>query len=94
MNTANIVGNDRIPAIEGRELQVLDPATDELVATVPDSGPEETRRAIDAAASAFEQWRLVPPSERAEVLLTFADALKMPSVEQALSPTNPKRNQY
>ncbi|MBC01684.1 MAG: succinate-semialdehyde dehydrogenase (NADP(+)) [Phycisphaerae bacterium] len=76
MNTANIVGNDRIPAIEGRELQVLDPATDELVATVPDSGPEETRRAIDAAASAFEQWRLVPPSERAEVLLTFADALK------------------
>ena len=75
MNTANIVGNHRIPAAKDREMMVLDPATDELVATVPDCGAAETIQAIDAAADAFQRWRLVPAADRASVLLAFAEAL-------------------
>ena len=75
MNTANIVGNQRIPAANGREMPVVDPATDELVATVPDCGPTETLQAIQAAADAFKLWRLVPPAQRANVLVDFASIL-------------------
>ena len=75
MNTANIVGNQRIPAANGREMPVVDPATDELVATVPDCGPTETLQAIQAAADAFKLWRLVPPAQRAKVLVDFASIL-------------------
>lgn len=75
MKTTNIVGDSRIRAKDGREIEVLDPATDELVATVPDSGPTETIAAVDAAAKAFETWRLVPVSERAAITRRFAESI-------------------
>ncbi|MCP4833199.1 MAG: aldehyde dehydrogenase family protein, partial [Phycisphaera sp.] len=75
MKTTNIVGDSRIRAKDGREIEVLDPATDDVVATVPDSGPAETIAAIDAAAKAYETWRLVPVSERAAITRRFADSI-------------------
>ena len=75
METSNIIGGDRIRASSGRELAVLDPATDEVVASVPDGGGAEATLAVDAAARAFEEWRRVPPSDRATVMRGFAESL-------------------
>ncbi|MGI5126844.1 NAD-dependent succinate-semialdehyde dehydrogenase [Pseudonocardia sp. CA-107938] len=47
---------------------VHDPATGEVVATVPDAGVDEARRAADAAASALPGWAATPPRRRSEVL--------------------------
>ncbi|WP_210270245.1 NAD-dependent succinate-semialdehyde dehydrogenase [Aureimonas sp. ME7] len=51
-----------------RTIEVVDPATGEVVATVPDLGAAETRQAIEAAAAAFPAWRATPPAKRAEIL--------------------------
>jgi succinate-semialdehyde dehydrogenase/glutarate-semialdehyde dehydrogenase len=52
----------------GAAIPVDNPATGEIIGTVPKMGAAETRRAIDAAARAFEQWRQRTARERAVVL--------------------------
>ena len=76
MNTRNLIGNRWIDAAAGRGLEVLDPATDEIVAVVPDLGPGETREAIDAAAEAQEGWGRTTAEVRAAMLDRLAERLK------------------
>jgi acyl-CoA reductase-like NAD-dependent aldehyde dehydrogenase len=52
--------------------QILNPATEEVVATVASAPVEETDAAIEAAARAFETWRTVAPADRARLLRAFA----------------------
>jgi succinate-semialdehyde dehydrogenase/glutarate-semialdehyde dehydrogenase len=52
----------------GRTIQVDDPATGEVIGTVPRLGPAETKQAIDAAAAAFPEWRARTAKERSVVL--------------------------
>jgi succinate-semialdehyde dehydrogenase / glutarate-semialdehyde dehydrogenase len=49
-------------------IAVVDPATEEPFAEVPDQGPAEARAAVDAAAAALPGWAATAPRERAEVL--------------------------
>jgi acyl-CoA reductase-like NAD-dependent aldehyde dehydrogenase len=53
-------------------LEVVNPATEEIVTTVELTSLEETDRAIERAASAFPGWRAVAPGERAALLRRFA----------------------
>jgi acyl-CoA reductase-like NAD-dependent aldehyde dehydrogenase len=53
-------------------MRVLNPATEEVVATVEPTGLPETDRAIDRAARAFDGWRAVTPGDRARLLRRFA----------------------
>ncbi len=52
----------------GACIDVRNPATGELVGSVPDFGAAETRRAIDAAEAAFHPWRAKTAGERAKIL--------------------------
>ena len=52
----------------GASLEVRNPATGELVGSVPSFGAAETRRAIDAAQAAFHPWRAKTAGERAKIL--------------------------
>ena len=54
---------------------VINPATGELLATVPRMGATETRRAIEAAADAFPSWRERPAAERAALLRRMRDLM-------------------
>jgi malonate-semialdehyde dehydrogenase (acetylating) / methylmalonate-semialdehyde dehydrogenase len=47
---------------------VTNPATGEIVAKVPLSGREEVARAVEAAASAYSEWRRTPPEDRIQPL--------------------------
>ena len=47
---------------------VNNPATDEILGTVPDMGTAETRRAIEAANRAWPAWRAKTGKERAAIL--------------------------
>jgi len=57
-----------VGADNGATRKVHNPATGELVSTVPDATAIETRRAIDAAHRAFAGWRARSADERARVL--------------------------
>ncbi len=54
---------------------VVDPATEQLVATIELATVEETDEAIRRASAAFETWRHVAPADRARLLRRFAAAI-------------------
>ncbi|BBH67729.1 NAD-dependent succinate-semialdehyde dehydrogenase [Actinoplanes sp. OR16] len=47
---------------------VIDPATLQTIAEVPDQGLDEARRAVDAAHAAFSAWSRTAPRRRSEIL--------------------------
>ena len=67
------------------QLPVLDPATREIIGTVPQSGAAEIDRAVAGAREAFETWSRVPVVERARLMFRFADALERRREELAIS---------
>jgi len=52
---------------------VVNPATEQVVATIEQPGLEATDQAIDRAQAAFATWRTVAPADRARLLRRFAD---------------------
>jgi len=70
-----LVGGQWINADGGSTLTVENPATGDLLGTVPDAGAAETRRAIEAASKALPAWRAKTAAERATLLHKLADLI-------------------
>ncbi|ADG18149.1 succinic semialdehyde dehydrogenase [Paraburkholderia atlantica] len=68
LRQAMLIDGKWVQADSGETIDVVNPATGELVARVPNGGASETRRAIDAAERAMRGWRKTLPKERAKVL--------------------------
>lgn len=64
------IGNDADTRIE-----VRNPATNQVVGTVPNAGQEETCRAIAAAERAFLLWRATTAEHRARILRKWFDLM-------------------
>ncbi|MBD7976787.1 NADP-dependent succinate-semialdehyde dehydrogenase [Serpens gallinarum] len=62
-------------ADSGQALQVTNPATNEVLGSVPKMGAAETRRAIDAANRALPAWRALTAKERAQKLRRWHELL-------------------
>jgi betaine-aldehyde dehydrogenase len=65
------------------EFDVLDPSTGEVVETVRLAGPSDVDAAVEAAATAFEEWSRATPVERATVLAKAATLLEERAEELA-----------
>jgi acyl-CoA reductase-like NAD-dependent aldehyde dehydrogenase len=57
-------------------IQVVEPATAEVMAELPRAGFEETDAAVGRAKAAFPAWRAVAPRDRGTLLRRLADALE------------------
>jgi len=57
-------------------LDVTNPATQEVIATVPCATDAEVERAVEAAKAAFETWKETPVGERARLMLRYQALLK------------------
>jgi acyl-CoA reductase-like NAD-dependent aldehyde dehydrogenase len=57
-------------------IQVLEPATAEVMAEVPQAGLEETDAAVARAKEAFPAWRSIAPADRSSLLHRLANALE------------------
>lgn len=55
-------------ADSGDTISVNNPASDEILGTVPKMGANETRRAIEAANAAWPAWRAKTAKERADII--------------------------
>jgi acyl-CoA reductase-like NAD-dependent aldehyde dehydrogenase len=64
--------------------QVVNPATEQEVATVELASVEQTDAAIERAQLAFQQWRNVAPADRGRLLRQFAAAVDGAREELAL----------
>ncbi|MGS1096780.1 NAD-dependent succinate-semialdehyde dehydrogenase (plasmid) [Aquamicrobium terrae] len=69
------VGGHWMEADDGRRFEIRNPADGSLVATVPDLGRAEVRRAIEAANAAWPQWRASTGKQRAAILRKWADLM-------------------
>ena len=58
------------------QISVVEPATEEVMATLPRAGAEETDAAVARAKRAFPAWRSVAPADRSALLHRLADALE------------------
>ena len=66
---------------------VVNPATEETIAELPDVGVEETDAAVAAAKAAFPAWRAVAPADRARLLRRLAASVEEHAEELALLET-------
>src|SRR5881409_3923663 len=72
----NIVNGREVASSTGRTFENRNPANKhDLIGLFQDSGPEDARCAVAAAAEAFRTWRNVPAPRRAEVLYRAAQVL-------------------
>jgi acyl-CoA reductase-like NAD-dependent aldehyde dehydrogenase len=71
-----LIGGEWVDSAGGNTFDDLDPFTGDVVARVPAGGREDTRRAIDAAASAFPAWSKTPPAVRQQIFMRAADILE------------------
>ncbi|MCL4288252.1 MAG: aldehyde dehydrogenase family protein, partial [Thermoleophilia bacterium] len=56
-------------------IEVVEPASAEVMAEVPRAGAEDVDDAVARAKEAFPGWRAIAPGERAKLLHGLADAL-------------------
>jgi succinate-semialdehyde dehydrogenase/glutarate-semialdehyde dehydrogenase len=59
----------------GKTVDVTNPATGEILGTVPYCGADETKRAIDAANESLDAWRSKTAGERSAILRKWQDLL-------------------
>ncbi|MDP2699838.1 MAG: NAD-dependent succinate-semialdehyde dehydrogenase [Thalassospira sp.] len=62
-------------AISGKTVAVTNPATGDVLGTVPDMGRDETAQAVVAAARAFDTWKRKTHAERAAILECWHDLM-------------------
>jgi 1-pyrroline dehydrogenase len=72
----NFVGGEWIEPAEGGTMEVLNPATGDVIAEVSASTEEDVDRAVEAAERALPEWLETTPRERAERLFKLADLLE------------------
>ena len=71
-----LIGGERVGAVDGRTIEVIDPATGEVIATVPRGGPADVGAAIDAAEAAFPAWRDTSATERGALIARWAQLVR------------------
>jgi len=71
----NLIGGEWVDAAGGETMEVINPATGETIAEVPNASAEDVDRAVQAAKTALPEWLDTTPGERAEFLLRLADAI-------------------
>jgi len=69
------LNGDWIDADSGETIPVSNPASGEILGTIPKLGREETRRAIEAADAAWPLWREKTAGERSKILRRWQDLM-------------------
>jgi acyl-CoA reductase-like NAD-dependent aldehyde dehydrogenase len=70
------IGGEWIEPSGAEPIEVVNPTTEEVVATVPGCTPVEVDRAVEAAREAFEGWSRTPREERARLIAAIAAGLE------------------
>src|SRR5690242_10319709 len=72
------IGGERRDARTAEWIDVVNPFTEERIGTVPESGAAEVDAAVQAARTALTAgpWADTTPTERAELIRRFTDALE------------------
>lgn len=75
LRTCNLIAGRWQPAAGGAEHLVINPSNLQVLASVPASGAEDARAAVDAAHAAGPSWAALTPKERGAILRRWADLI-------------------
>lgn len=74
---AMLIDGEWVAAQSGKTFDVMNPATDEVIAKVAEAGPADVDRAVKAARRAYDEgWRDTTAQERGRVLLRLAERMR------------------
>jgi acyl-CoA reductase-like NAD-dependent aldehyde dehydrogenase len=68
-----LVDGERVGAVSGATLDVVNPATNQVIGQIPRCDERDVEAAVAAAKRAAPAWRAAEPQLRAAALLAFAD---------------------
>ncbi|MEM7140347.1 MAG: aldehyde dehydrogenase [Actinomycetota bacterium] len=75
--TTIFIDNEHVTAESGDRIQVINPATEEVIGSTPDCGPADIDKAVASSVAAFNgEWRTWSPDERVEALSRFSQAIQ------------------
>ncbi|TFC23009.1 NAD-dependent succinate-semialdehyde dehydrogenase [Cryobacterium glucosi] len=78
------INGEWVPARDGATLDVVDPATGLVIASIADAGVADGAAALDAAVDAQDSWAATPPRVRGEILRRAFDLMQERKQEFAL----------
>src|SRR5437763_16757345 len=80
-----LIGEERVPAADGRTFPTLDPATGREIAQVAHAGADDLDRAAAAARQAFTEgpWPSMPAAGREKLMMALAEAIEAHDEELA-----------
>lgn len=72
-----VIGGESVYSSSGETTDVVNPATNEIVATVPRCNQQDVDRAVQSAETAFTgEWARVSPSKRNRLLMKLAELVR------------------
>jgi len=75
------IDGEFVNASTNEKINVINPATEDIISTVPNATLEDVRRAIDSSERAQKEWKKIPSSERAKYLYAICYEIR-DNVEQ------------
>src|SRR5689334_13700113 len=72
------INGEYVDATSSKTIDVIDPATTEVIATVPDANAQDVDRAVQAARTAFDEgpWKDTTAQDRGRVLFRLAQIVR------------------
>jgi aldehyde dehydrogenase (NAD+) len=71
-----VIGGETHAAASGGTIPVVNPATADVIGSIPRGGADDVDLAVRAARRSTETWRWVPPSERYKILTSVANGIR------------------
>ena len=79
----NLIGGELLDASTGAVIEITNPATGELIDTVPNSTEEDVNRVVEIARNSYKSWAETPLYERGSILEKFVDLVEKNKEELA-----------
>jgi aldehyde dehydrogenase (NAD+) len=84
MHRRLLIDGQHVESVSGRSFKTLDPATEEVIATIAEGNAADVDRAVAAARRAFEgPWSTMRPAERGQILFRLVELMKSHADELA-----------
>ncbi len=71
-----IIGGEKVDASDGKTIEIHNPATQELIDTVPAASMDDVNRALECAREGAKVWSRTHLHERARILTKFSQAVQ------------------
>lgn len=81
LDTRHFYGGEHHDSFGDKTFQSINPATQEVIATIPEANEQDISAAIDAAKIAFKEWNQIDVITRGHLINLIADAIEEHSEE-------------